>query len=167
MLSNLFFNRLHRDIYDLNTLMKVKLRFQANQYDKTKESVLVKAAQYLSHLIDLPQVVVIELANLDHSVYGHTTLTQGQQNIVRLNNRLSAKELLFPLIHELIHLHQVHSGKLKAYRDGTFLWEGHQYKITEAIKADPKKYNQLPWEIDVANKERLLLEKVLNFTSTT
>jgi hypothetical protein len=97
------------------------------------------------------------------SIYGQTTLDPRFSNRVRLNSHLSPKEIIIPLVHELIHLHQTHTKQLSMLRDGTIVWLGRKYGMRSTQNLSYKDYCQLPWEMDVSTKERLLLEKVLDY----
>lgn len=55
--------------------------------------------------------------------------------------------------HELIHLKQYESGRLK-YSNDTLTWDGKSYTRTEIP------YGQRPWEIDAEKKEIELSEKI-------
>jgi hypothetical protein len=71
------------------------------------------------------------------------------------------KEVIVPLIHELLHLNQTYTGKLSGRRDGSFLWNSKVYYAPKIPTV--QEWSKLPWEIDVAEKENFILEQVLNY----
>lgn len=143
--------------------MKVQFLYLGSDYCPKKEAVIVKSTQCMAHLIELPSKIEIEMSPMSLSIYGQTTLDPRFSNRVRLNSHLSPKEVIIPLVHELIHLHQTHTKQLSMLRDGTIVWLGRKYSMRSTQNLSYKDYCQLPWEMDVSTKERLLLEKVLDY----
>lgn len=141
--------------------MNVNVRFPKNyQPDIEKAKVATSLCQAASLYIDLPDNIIVEFVDLGPSMYGESTLTFNKDSKVRINLQLSCKELIYPLVHELLHLNQIHEGKLSVTRFGDCVWEGKTYKIDQA-KMSYKKYMQLPWELDVAHREKQLLANIL------
>lgn len=77
-----------------------------------------------------------------------------------MNLDLSIHEIIYPIVHELIHISQMHRGQLAISRSGVFVWEGKTYKIDQA-KLTYAQYQNLPWEKDVTDRFKVLLEKIL------
>ncbi len=141
--------------------MNVNVRFPRNfQPDIEKAKVATSLCQAASLYIDLPDNIIVEFVDLGPSMYGESMLTFHKDSKVRINLQLSCKELIYPLVHELLHLNQIHEGKLSVTRFGDCVWEGKTYKIDQA-KMSYKEYKQLPWELDVAHREKELLAKIL------
>lgn len=143
--------------------MKVRFIYLCDTRDTKRESVITAACQRMSSLIELPKNVEIEFSKMDLSVYAQTALDPRFPNRVRLNQSLSPSEVLRPLIHELIHVHQIFTKQLSIRRDGTHIWQNRQYRVAAPQSMTYDDYSRLPWEADVANREKMLLEKVLNF----
>lgn len=141
--------------------MIITVRFPKNyQPDIEKAKVATSLCQAASLYIDLPSNITVEFVDLGHTTYGESILTFNKDSKVRINLQLSCKELIYPLIHELLHLNQIHEGKLSISRFGDCIWEGKTYKIDQA-KMSYKDYMQLPWELDVAYREKELLANIL------
>jgi hypothetical protein len=141
--------------------MNVNVRFPKHyQPDIEKAKVATSLCQAAFLYIDLPDDIIVEFVDLGSNMYGESTLTFNKDSKVRINLQLSCKELIYPLIHELLHLNQIHEGKLSVTRFGDCVWEGKTYKIDQA-KMSYKEYTQLPWELDVAHREKQLLANIL------
>lgn len=141
--------------------MNVTISFPRNQQpDIDKAKIAQRLCQTASLYIDLPDNITIEFVDLGHGTYGESTLHFNNKNKIRINIQLSNKELIFPLVHELLHLNQIHKGKLAVTRFGDCVWEGKTYKIDQS-KLLYQEYKQLPWELDVAHREKELLAKIL------
>jgi hypothetical protein len=122
------------------------------------ELVAKNLCEYTNKVISIPNNISIEFVPLKDHVYGETILTE---NRFRINDSLSDKEIIKPVIHELIHLHQKHMGKLKVMRDGTFIWNGKQYRKENIYLISQKEYENLPWEQDVNRKIDNILSTVV------
>lgn len=141
--------------------MNVDIRFPRNYPpDIEKAKVATSLCQAAFLYIALPESITVEFVDLGPGIYGESTLQFNQQNKIRINLQLSNKELLYPLIHELLHLNQIHEGKLSVTRFGDCVWEGKTYKIDQA-KMTYEDYKHLPWELDVTAREKELLANIL------
>lgn len=141
--------------------MNVNVRFpKHSQPDIEKAKVATSLCQAASLYIALPDNIIVELVDLGHNAYGESTLTFNKESKVRINLQLSAKEMIYPLVHELLHLNQIHEGKLSVTRFGDCVWEGKTYKLNQS-KMSYKEYTQLPWELDVTSREQQLLANIL------
>lgn len=120
--------------------------------DKLIESIVNKAANFLT----LPKLVKIELKKLNPSNYAETDITN--KSIV-INSELDLNDILFPLIHELIHLEQIELGKLNRSKCGKYVWENQVFDIEESISYND--YKELPWELDVSKKHYDIVAKIL------
>jgi hypothetical protein len=141
--------------------MDVNIRFPRNyQPDIEKAKVATSLCQAASLYINLPETIIVEFVDLGPGIYGESTLHFNNQHRVRINLQLSNKELIYPLIHELLHLNQIYEGRLSVTRFGDCVWESNVYKIDQS-KMRYHDYKQLPWELDVANREKDLLSKIL------
>jgi hypothetical protein len=141
--------------------MNVTVRFPKHlQPDIEKAKVATSLCQAAALYIALPDNIIVELVDLGHNAYGESTLTFNKESKVRINLQLSAKEMIYPLVHELLHLNQIHEGKLSVTRFGDCVWEGKIYKLNQS-KMSYKEYTQLPWELDVTSREQQLLANIL------
>jgi hypothetical protein len=141
--------------------MNVTVRFPKHlQPDIEKAKVATSLCQAAFLYIALPDNIIVEFVDLGHNAYGESTLTFNKESKVRINLQLSTKELIYPLVHELLHLNQMHEGKLSVTRFGDCVWEGKTYKLNQS-KMSYKEYTQLPWELDVTSREQQLLANIL------
>lgn len=141
--------------------MNIVVRFPKHlQPDIEKAKVATSLCQAASLYISLPDSIIVEFVDLGHNAYGESTLTFNKESKVRINLQLSAKEMIYPLVHELLHLNQIHEGKLSVTRFGDCVWEGKTYKLDQS-KMSYKEYTQLPWELDVTSREQQLLANIL------
>ena len=144
----------------LNITM-IKFIYSSDKYDRNRELVVENVFRIVSSIIEIPDSIEVEFRLLSQSIYGETLLDKRYKNRIRLHEGLSVKEVIVPLIHELLHLNQTYTGKLSGRRDGSFLWNS---KIYYAPKIPTvQEWSKLPWEIDVAEKENFILEQVLNY----
>lgn len=115
-----------------------------------------KVISLVKQLYVLPDTIEIQFENMGDSVYGMTMLDPRFPNRIRLNQDLNIEEILLPLTHELLHLHQIYTNRLQSRSGGRILWEGQIYKV-DTIKLSYTDYQNLPWELDVSiNQKRLL-----------
>jgi len=80
---------------------------------------------------------------------------------IKINGDLTESEMFYPMIHELIHLNQTHTGMLTVRRDGIYLWNNRPYEIKDNITYI--EYQNLPWERDVTNRFQQVMTQVLSF----
>ena len=122
-------------------------------YNKFCEKVILLVKQIYS----LPDNIEIQFENMGPSVYGMTMLDPRFPNRIRLNQSLSLEEILLPLTHELLHLHQIFTNRLQSRSGGRILYEGQIYKV-DSMKLSYEDYQNLPWEHDVNINQKKLLE---------
>jgi len=139
----------------------IKFIYSGDKFDRNRELVVENVFRIVSGIIEIPDSIEVEFRLLSQSVYGETLLDKRYKNRIRLHEGLSVKEVIIPLIHELLHLNQTYTGKLSGRRDGSFLWNSKVYYAPKTPTVP--EWSKLPWEIDVAEKENLVLEQVLNY----
>lgn len=126
-----------------------------------QRKVVVSIIDKISTLIPLPDHIIVEFKSMGLSSYGETTVDyQRARKKIVLNQDLTAKELFYPTIHELVHVSQIHTGKLSASRTGVFVWENKTYQVDPA-KMSYQDYQKLPWELDAHEQQWLLGKKLL------
>lgn len=136
----------------------IRFIYAGDNYDKNRELVITNVVNIVSTLIDLPKCVEVEFCKLSN-LYGELLLDPRFKSRIRLEETLSSKEIIVPLIHELIHLNQLHTGRLKANRIGIY-WDNRFYNV-KTYDLSPDVWASLPWEQDVVNKQQKILESVL------
>lgn len=141
--------------------MKVQFIYQGSIWLPDQEKVVINLCKCVAKVIELPNNIEIEFAKLAPSVYGETLLFGRFRNRFRISDTLTPKEIIKPVVHELIHIHQVHVGKLKAMRDGTYIWMGRQYRNSDPNTLTNAQYQNLPWEQDVSdNIDEIILNSI-------
>jgi predicted metallopeptidase len=111
-----------------------------------------------STIIELPEYIEIEFTKL-RTYYGELLLDPRFKSRIRLDESLSSREVIAPIVHELLHLNQVHTGRLRHARHGVY-WDGKHHDVRLDEK-NHKIYSSFPWEVDVAEKQQKLLEQIL------
>jgi len=140
----------------------IRFSYQNVNYSPAREIICTKLTEAVSTVIPLPNEIVILIANLGNSTYGSTGVDFRSKNKVNINNILSLEEIPKVLVHELIHLNQLYTGELKASRTGTYFWKNRPYKINVSTM-DYDTHQQLPWEVDVLNRQEKVLSMALNY----
>ena len=141
--------------------MDVKILFPKNsQPDIAKATIAERLCQAASLCLNLPNYIEVHFTHMGPRAYGETILKPGINRVITINLDLSVKEIIYPITHELIHLSQMHEGKLAVSRTGLYVWEGKTYKVDPA-KISYKEYMQLPWEYDVYIRQKKLIEQII------
>ena len=122
-------------------------------YEKFSEKVI----NIMKGMYVLPDNIEIQFEQMGPSVYGMTMLDPRFPNRIRLNQDLSLEEYLLPLTHELLHLHQTFTNRLQSRPGGRILWDKTVFKVN-MLEMSYNEYQQLPWELDVAEKQQKLLK---------
>lgn len=125
------------------------------------EKVATNLCKCVAQVIALPEEIQIEFTDLPRHVYGETLLFGRFKNRFRISNSLSPKEIVKPIVHELIHINQTHTGMLSVMRDGTCVWNGRQYRRVDPNLLEHKDYLNLPWELDVEDRLEFTLKTAL------
>jgi hypothetical protein len=120
-----------------------------------REVVCRKLTDAVSTVISLPEEIIIRVANLRDGTYGSAALEFRFRNRISISSVLSAEEIPEILVHELIHLNQIHTGVLSSY-----LWNNHPCPTT-IDKLTYEQHQQLPWELDVAARRAEVLKEAL------
>lgn len=137
----------------------VKFIYAGDKYDKERELVITNVIRIASTIIELPEYIEIEFTKL-RTYYGELLLDPRFKSRIRLDESLSSREVIAPIVHELLHLNQVHTGRLRHARHGVY-WNGKHYDVRLDEK-NHKIYSTFPWEVDVAEKQQKLLEQILS-----
>lgn len=139
--------------------VQVTFRYQTPGKNLQKESLIKSVVQRVSGVITLPPFVEVYIYDLGIAVQGGVDMSM---NRVILNTRLTILEIPKILIHELIHVNQKYTGKLKVSGDGMYLWEGKIYNAQHPEKLSRTEYLALPWEADVVNNLATIVNRALS-----
>lgn len=138
----------------------IRYIYNVGEYNLDREKVITNVINICKNHLSLPDEIDVEFAYLSESVYAQTIVTHKFKNRLQVNNSLSAKEVIKPVIHELIHLEQMHTGKLYSNGRGICVYEGTRYNITQDIPSYSD-YVKYPWELDAMSREPKMLKIVL------
>ncbi len=141
--------------------MNVVFHYNRGQPKKDCEYLINSLSNAISKVIDLPEIVEVCLYPLANNVYGG--IDRVKINRVGLNYNLMLEDIPAILTHELIHVHQKHKGILRIDHKNNCYWYGilQTTKLPEEMTYE--EYNNLPWEVDVRNKQTEVLKKALAF----
>lgn len=123
------------------------------------EKFIDKVILIVKNLYVLPDCIEIQFIDIGDNVYGMTMLDPRFPNRIRLNQNLTIDEIVLPLVHELIHLHQIYTNKLKSRKGGLIIWENQVYKV-DMLNMFFDEYHNLPWEVDATQKTQNLLDLI-------
>ena len=135
--------------------MTVRFIYQGDDYNIKREAVATHICQFLAAILTLPAEIQIVFAKLPDSVYGNTIVDNRFKNRININSMLTADEIPIVLIHELVHLQQITTGRLSNTSNGKFIWDKKIYTITSETD-----YDSLPWEQDVSERLLKLVKQV-------
>lgn len=138
----------------------IRYIYTATEPNPKLEKVVSNAVNIIAQKLKLPSSFEIEVVELKDSTYAETLL-HPRFNRIKINSKLDTKELIVPLIHELIHLHQIYVKDLQVKRQGLIFWKGKLYDVKDTSKLSYEEYQNLPWEYDVVEKQKNLLEHLL------
>lgn len=121
-------------IYEVNNVPK-----------KLDIALLDKAVSFACDYLKLDVDLTIEFESLKKHQCGFCDYDEDEV-IVTIAKRLSLREMLVTLFHELIHVHQYASGRLE--HGGK--WLGKVYDCA---------YIELPWEVEAHEMEGVMMKK--------
>ena len=139
----------------------MQLKFIAPGYIDTDKCKIARSiCEATAKLISLPEDLTIEFSVMPNNIYGDSTLDNKSNKYIRLNSQLRVNDLMIPLVHELIHVNQMHEGKLMITHDSIFVWDTVPYEVN-LKDIHYKDYQMLPWEADVRHRQPKLLNELL------
>ena len=139
--------------------MDIKFFYQNNQRSYKHEAIIVSFTNLISQLIDLPSNLEVCLYPLEENVYGGIDVNR--VNRIGLNIKLPYLDIPKVLTHELIHVNQKHIGLLKIDMRGMCYWRGIPYTNKDPDDMTYEEYSNLPWELDVQQRQSQLLSEAL------
>lgn len=141
--------------------MNIKIVFpKHSQPDIAKATIAERLCQAASLCINLPDTIEVHFIEMGPVIYGGTIIRPGLNKQIRINISLPINEIIYPITHELIHLSQMHEGKLAMSRTGKYVWEGKTYDI-DLSRINYKDYEKLPWELDVKLRQKNLIQQLI------
>jgi hypothetical protein len=140
-------------------MSQVRFIYQGDHLDIARELMCKKVCEYVSSVLSLPNTIEIVFAKMNKSDYGQTIVNSRFPNRIHVNESLRAKEMPYVLVHELLHLNQIKEGLLSSTSNGMYIWRGKIHRVREDL--DYKSYVNLPWEQDVIQKYKPLLNETI------
>lgn len=122
--------------------------------------VITELINCAAQKLELPSQLEVVFADLGPSVYGDTRVDNRFKNRITVNTSLQLRDVPHVLIHELIHVNQIHTGLLWCDPGGNMHWRGVNWGSPDNLTWE--EYCALPWEADVTAKHRQLLLTVLD-----
>ena len=141
-------------------MQQVRFIYKTSNQDIARELICQKICEFVSSKIILPKTIEIVFDLMDKSDYGNTIVDARFPNRIYVNETLRAKEMPYVLVHELLHLNQIKEGLLSSTSNGMCIWRGKIYRVESNLNY--KAYTSLPWEQDVIQKYKPLLNETLN-----
>jgi hypothetical protein len=139
--------------------MEVKFFYQNKPRTPEKELLIKNFANLLATVLELPPSIEVCLYDLGGRVYGG--IDTHVLNRLGINYNLDVNAIPLILTHELIHVSQKHTKLLEIKRNGHFYWKGIPYTNKLPEELTQTEYENLPWEIDVQNRQTKVLQTVL------
>jgi hypothetical protein len=139
-------------------MFDIRYKFIDNPENLHKVKVIKNVVRILSSYLKLPNEIFVEFRNMGPFAYGETKLDPKSKRKIILNDSLATKEIVFPFVHELIHLDQIENKKLDVYKNGDIYWQGKKYTYDYVKRCSYTEYTQLPWEQEVIKKQKKLLQ---------
>lgn len=124
------------------------------------EIVITQLCSGARSVLSLPDTIEIVFDDLGPAVYGDTKIDGRTRNRITVNTSLQLRDLPPIIVHELIHLHQCHTGRLRGDGHGGVLWGNRRYTDIDALSWE--EYCRLPWEADVLATHDRILNAILD-----
>lgn len=115
-----------------------------NQPKKIETALLDRAVSFASRYLSIDIDLTIEFETLKHHQYGFCDYDE-DEIIITIAKRLSPKDVVRTLFHELVHVQQYSEGRLQ---NGN-IWFGEKVEII---------YKDYPWEIEAFEVEQKMIE---------
>lgn len=139
--------------------MSVKFYYQSEQRCYKKEIIIRHVVESARGSLDLPDQVEVCLYHLGTGVHGG--IDHARANRLALEIDLLFTDIPTVLVHELIHLDQRHTGKLRITAAGGYHWQGQEYLNIDPQTLPRNEYLSLPWEADVSRRLPGILREIV------
>jgi uncharacterized protein YjaZ len=137
--------------------LKIKFHYQQRPPCKAREFIINSLASAISELIELPESIEICLYNLDKNMFGG--IDRYIHNRIGINYSLELIDIPRILAHELLHMHQMHTGLL-CIKNDIYYWQGIPYHNVNKEESY-QSYKSSPWETDVDTRvDKLLIDAI-------
>lgn len=139
--------------------MDITFYYKNNQHSYKREIIISRLSDAISSIIELPTSLEVCIYPLGKDVYGG--IDKYHVNRIALNYDLDYVVIPKILTHELIHVSQKHTKLLEIKNNGHYYWRGIPYTKVLPEEMSYQEYRNLPWEVDVQNRETQVLQSAL------
>ena len=112
---------------------------------KLSVDILDRAVSFAVDFLELDVDLLIEFESLKKHQCGFCDYDEDEV-VITIAKRLSVQEMIVTLFHEMVHVKQYADGRLGP----AGIWLGKKYECA---------YDQLPWEIEAHEMEKVMMEK--------
>ena len=113
---------------------------------KVSLDLLDRAVSFAADFLELDVDLLISFQSLKKHQCGFCDYDTDDGVVITIAKRLSVQEMIVTLFHEMIHVKQYADGRLEQVG----VWLGKKYECA---------YDQLPWEIEAHEMEKVMMEK--------
>jgi hypothetical protein len=141
-----------------------RYRDQSKQVKKLLQHVLKNACALLSIPVER---VFVNLNPIKGQIIGQFAENRNGDYSITIDPRkcVSKRLLCTTLMHEMVHVQQVHEGRMSYCRiNDNFLWNKKVYEVSEV---GSRGYQEAPWEIEAYGREKHLGEILLEIIEMT
>lgn len=139
--------------------MDIQFFYKNNKPCARREDIILRLANSISEIIDLPDRIEVCIYPLGKNVYGG--IDKYCINRLALNLDLDYNSIPLILTHELIHVSQKYTKILEIKNNGHYYWYGIPYTKVLPEEMSYEEYRNLPWELDVQRRETKVLQMAL------
>lgn len=143
-------------------MLNINYILHEKSLDTNMKLLVERVVSIVFDILELPNDLQIEFRKLDKNAYGETSLNPRYKNRITINSDLDISEIIYPLIHELIHVHQIHTNQLRVRPHNIYFWNNKKYNVNKIQTYQD--YVNLPWEADVIEKQKKIYKHVLEQT---
>jgi hypothetical protein len=116
-----------------------------NQPKKLSTQLLDHSMLFACEYLDIDEDIVLEFDSLKRHQYGFCDYDEDEIKVV-VAKRLSSKDVVRTIFHEMVHVKQHLDGRLKF----GYIWEGEVYDC---------EYETKPWEVEAFYEEEKMMQK--------
>lgn len=140
--------------------MDIKYYYKNRPQKIKAEAIIDTFANAIGQVIELPDTIEVCIYDLGKNVYGGIDLFA--VNRIGLNYDLDYESIPLILTHELIHVSQKHKKHLEIRQNKYYYWMGIPYSNTPLEELTFEEYQNLPWELDVVQRQTKVLQMAMN-----
>lgn len=144
--------------------MDIKFYYKNRPQSIKRETVITSFAKAIAKVIDLPDTLEVCLYDLGLGIYGGIDMYH--VNRIGINYELDYVAIPQVLTHELIHVNQKHQKHLEIRNNGYYYWMGIPYSNKKIEDITVLEYQNLPWELDVVQRQTKVLQMAMDILAT-